>query len=175
MKDPMAPDSAPEGSLGFLLADIARLMRRNVDRRLQSLHLTQAQWRAIFHLSRNEGMTQVALADLLDIQPITLTRLIDRLEAAGWVERREHPQDRRAVSLWLTAKCQPILVEMQARATETLADAVGKLSVTQQQRLKEDLQRIKQNLLAAEHDATAGHSTARISKDVRRDTGYRAP
>jgi DNA-binding MarR family transcriptional regulator len=163
----------PESSIGFLIADAARLMRRSVDRRLQSLHLTQAQWRAIFILSRNEGMTQVALADALDIQPISLTRLIDRLESAGWVERREHPLDRRAVQLWLTPKSAPILEQMQARATETLTDALGGLSAGEQQRLADDLRRIKQNLLTAETDSAAGDSIGRNSKDVRRNSGAR--
>ena len=86
-----------------------------MDRRLQSLGLTQAQWRAIVHLSRSEGMTQATLAESLEIQPITLTRLIDRMESAGWVERRTHPLDRRAVQLYLTPQSQPIL-ERDARA-----------------------------------------------------------
>src|SRR5687767_13222468 len=95
-----------ERSLGFLVADVARLLRRSMDRRLQALGLTQAQWRAIIHLSRNEGMTQATLAESLEIQPITLTRLIDRMESAGWVERRMHPLDRRAVQLYLTSQSQ---------------------------------------------------------------------
>ncbi len=81
----------PDRSLGVLISDIARLLRRNMDRRLQSLGLTQAQWRAIVHLSRSEGMTQAALAESLEIQPITSTRLIDRMQSAGWVERRNAP------------------------------------------------------------------------------------
>jgi DNA-binding MarR family transcriptional regulator len=92
--------------LGLLVSDIARLLRRNMDRRLQSLGLTQAQWRAIARLARSEGMTQAALAESLEIQPITLTRLVDRMEKAGWVERRTHPLDRRAVQLYLAPRSQ---------------------------------------------------------------------
>ncbi len=99
----MPPSPWTDRTLGFLVSDIARLLRRNMDRRLQSLGLTQAQWRAIVHLSRSEGMTQAMLAESLEIQPITLTRLIDRMESAGWVERRTHPLDRRAVQLYLDA------------------------------------------------------------------------
>ena len=75
-------------SLPFLLHDITRLMRRNFHRRAQSLGMTQAQYRALAHLARNEGTNQVALAEVLDIQPITLARIVDRLAECGLVERR---------------------------------------------------------------------------------------
>jgi DNA-binding MarR family transcriptional regulator len=142
-------------TLGFLVSDIARLLRRGMDRRLQSLGLTQAQWRAIVHLSRNEGMTQAALAESLEIQPITLTRLIDRMESAGWVERRTHPLDRRAVQLYLTAQSQPILDEMHARAADTMNDATRGVAPRAQRQLIATLVDIKQNLVAAENAALA--------------------
>ena len=113
----------PDRSLGVLISDVARLLRRNFDRRLQSLGLTQAQWRAIVHVSRTEGMNQVALAECLEAQPITVARLIDRMESAGWIERRNDPLDRRAVQLFLTPKCQPILEEIHARAAEMMSTA----------------------------------------------------
>ncbi len=160
--------------LGFLLNDIARLLRRNFDRRLQSLGLTQAQWRALAHLSRNEGMTQIALADSLEVQAITLARLIDRMESAGWVERRNHPSDRRAVQLYLTSKCQPILAEMQSRATETLAEALAGVPVAAQQQIVEALQRMKQNLVAAEGAVTAVDSKPRMNRHVGRTATPRA-
>jgi len=140
----------PDRSVGFLINDVARLLRRNFNRRVQSLGLTQAQWRAIAHLSRNEGITQVELADLLEIQPITLTRLVDRMEAAGWVERRTHPLDRRAVHLYLAPKCEPILERMHELATETVAIAVTGLSTATQKQFLEDLQHMKRNITAAE-------------------------
>lgn len=160
--------------LGFLVADIARLMRRNVDRRLQSLNLTQAQWRAIVHLSRSEGMTQGALAESLEIQPITLTRLVDRMQSAGWVERRTHPLDRRAVQLFLTPKSQPILDEMHARAAETLNEATRGIAPRAQRQLVATLEQVKHNLAAAEAAAAstnlAGsprHGRAKQHKSVR--------
>ena len=131
---PIVTTRFDDRALGFLINDVARLVRRNFNRRVQSLGLTQAQWRAIAHLSRSEGMTQVALADSLEIQPITLTRLIDRMEAAGWVERRNHPLDRRAVQLFLKPKAQPVLEEMHGFASETLAEAVAGMSAADQRR-----------------------------------------
>jgi MarR family transcriptional regulator for hemolysin len=149
-------------ALGFLVSDIARLLRRGMDRRLQSLGLTQAQWRAIVHLSRSEGMTQATLAESLEIQPITLTRLIDRMETAGWVERRTHPLDRRAVQLYLTAQSQPILEEMHARAADTLNDATRGVAPRAQRQLIATLEQIKHNLVAAENAAVATHQPGMI-------------
>lgn len=169
----MPPIAFTDRTLGFLVADIARLLRRNIDRRLQSLELTQAQWRAIVHLSRSEGMTQVALAESLEIQPITLTRLVDRMESAGWVERRTHPLDRRAVQLFLTPKSQPILDEMHARAAETLSEATRGVPPRAQRQLVTILEQIKHNLVAAEAAAstdiagTSRHGRAKPTKPLR--------
>ena len=157
-------------SLGFLVSDLARLFRRTMDRRLQSLGLTQAQWRALVHLSRSEGMTQTALAERLEIQPITMTRLIDRMENAGWVERRTHPGDRRAVQLYLAPRSQPILAEMNARATEILSEATRGVSATAQKQVLDTLERIKQNIVAVEATATtteAGTSHERRPANAR--------
>jgi DNA-binding MarR family transcriptional regulator len=137
-------------TLGFLFIDIARLLRRNLDRRLQALGLTQAQWRAIARLARNEGMTQIDLAESLETQPITVTRLVDRMEKAGWVERRAHPHDRRAVRLFLTPRSQPILAEMQARGADTMSEATRGVAVGAQKQLLDTLDHIKQNLSAAD-------------------------
>ena len=152
---PMPPPVLTDRILGFLVSDIARLLRRGMDRRLQSLGLTQAQWRAIVHLSRSEGMTQATLAESLEIQPITLTRLIDRMEAAGWVERRTHPLDRRAVQLFLTPQSQPILEEMHARAADTLNDATRGIAPRAVRQLVTTLEQIKHNLIAAESTAAS--------------------
>ena len=92
----------PYQGVGALLVEVGRLLRRNFNRRAQELGLTQAQWQALAHLSRKQGINQACLADLLEVQPITLARLIDRLAAAGWVERRPDPADRRAQRLYLT-------------------------------------------------------------------------
>jgi DNA-binding MarR family transcriptional regulator len=159
----------PDRSLGVLVTDLARLLRRNFDRRLQSLGLTQAQWRAIANVSRTEGMSQAALAECLEIQPITAGRLIDRMEAAGWIERRGHPSDRRAVQLYLTAKCQPIIEEIRARAADTMSDALDGIPASTQRQLFDQLQRIKQNLVAAEPKlAAAAPPIDRTNRDVGR-------
>jgi DNA-binding MarR family transcriptional regulator len=140
-------DQAPETSLGFLLHEVSRLLRRNLDRRLQ---LTQAQWRTMAYLARKEGINQARLAEIMEIRPITLARLIDRLQEAGWVERRADPGDRRACRLYLTDSAGPLIREMYALGAETTEQALAGFSTAARKRLIDDLCRLKRNLLAAE-------------------------
>lgn len=136
---------------GFLLHDVARLLRRRFDRRAQSLGLTRAQWSVLFHLDRNEGITQACLAQLMELQPITLARLLDRLEADGWAERRAHPRDRRAKCLYLKPRALPVLEEMQAISREIRAEAVAGLSSEAFEALLDALGHIKGNLQELEY------------------------
>jgi MarR family transcriptional regulator for hemolysin len=140
----------PYQAVGVLLVDVARLLRRNFNRRAQALGLTQPQWQALARLSQNQGMNQACLADLLEVQPITLARLIDRLQAAGWVERRPDPADRRVQRLYLTVKAEPLLDDMRALAAETREEAMQGLPDRERRRLIQTLQAIKGNLVRAE-------------------------
>ncbi|HEY8519951.1 MAG TPA: MarR family transcriptional regulator [Gammaproteobacteria bacterium] len=152
--------------VGVLIVAVSRLLRRNFDRRVQSLGLTQAQWRAIAHLMHEEGLNQAALAERLEVKPITVARLIDRMQSAGWVERRTDPDDRRAIRLYLTPKAQPILAEMQRRAEEMMAEALRGIAPSARRELAAALKRMKQNLIDAETDAAETRTTE--SKNVRR-------
>jgi DNA-binding MarR family transcriptional regulator len=96
-------------NLGFLIADISRAMRRAFQRRIEGSSLTLAQARALVYVARNEGIRQVDLAELLEVQPMTLARLLDQLAAAGLVERRTNPSDRRAYQIHLTPAATPHL------------------------------------------------------------------
>lgn len=138
----------PDDNLGLLVHDVARLMRANFHRRVQPLGLTQAQWRALFHLSRNEGINQAGLAEILEIQPITMARLIDRLEMAGWAERRPDPADRRAIRLYTTAEALPTLQKISVLAAETREEAMKGLSRQARAQLVDLLKSTKNNLLA---------------------------
>src|SRR6478752_4878752 len=91
-----------ERDFGFLLDDVDRLLRTYADQKARQFGMTRAQWGVLFRLERNEGLKQSELAELLDIQPITLTRLIDRLCDSGLIERRADAEDRRAKRLYLT-------------------------------------------------------------------------
>lgn len=147
----------PETSLGFLLHEVTRLMRRNFGRRMS---LTQAQWRTLAYLSRNEGINQAGLAEVLEVRPMTLARLIDKLQEAGWVERRSNPDDRRACRLYLTGKAGPLIKQMHALGAATTEQALAGISPVAKQKLIENLCTIKRNLLAAEagqeHDTEQG-------------------
>ena len=98
-------DNAP--TLGFLLHDVARLLRKRFEQRARDLGLTRSQWQTLAYLNRNEGIHQSGLADILEIEPITLVRILDRLEERGLVERRRHPTDRRIWLLYLKDAARP--------------------------------------------------------------------
>jgi len=156
----MTADSAAQ-SIVWLISDVARLMRRDFDRRVRELGLTQAQWRAIAHLARDEGINQTELAERLEVKPITLARLIDRMQHAGWVERKADASDRRASRLFLTQSVQPILNELQGHATAATDDLVKRINSADRRILAQALQQMKRNLTEAE---TASDETARSRK-----------
>lgn len=117
-----------ERSFGFLVNDVARLFGRRFDVNGRWLGLTRAQCRTLGYLARNEGINQAGLADLLEIRPMTLVRQVDRMEEAGWIERRPDPADRRARRLFLTDKARPVLDRIWDVATKTQNEAFVLLS-----------------------------------------------
>ena len=127
--------------------EVLRLIRRDIGRRIP---LTQVQWRALALLSRNQGINQAGLAELLEVRPMTLARLVDRLEAAGWVERRRDPNDRRAVRLYLTGQAGPLIKQMEACMAQTRKLMLAGLPEAEQARLVDTLSAMKNNLIAAE-------------------------
>jgi len=133
-------------SVGFLLADVSRLMRQRFQRRNEDSQLTQAQARTLVYLARNEGMRQVELAELLDIQPITLARLIDQLAEAGLVERRSDQADRRAYRLFLTAAAGPHLLAIDRVAHAVRAEAMQGLDPQETEILLAALRKMRDNL-----------------------------
>ena len=137
-----------EQSIGFLISDTARLMRRRFDQRARHLGLTRAQWQVLAHLQRNEGINQIGLADLLDIEAITLCRTIDRMEEGGWVERRADPNDRRARLLFLTERARPFIADMRAIAEEIYGEALAGLPADTRKTLTEILTAMRTNLSA---------------------------
>lgn len=134
--------------IGFLIGDSSRMLRRIFNDRIAPLGLTQAQWRALVHLSRNEGLNQVSLADLLDVQPITVARLIDKLVAAGLVERRPDPKDRRAQRLFLTEQAAPLLDRIWDVAEEIYGTILGGFARSEVETLAGLLERLRGNVAA---------------------------
>lgn len=137
-----------EHSFGFLILDTARLMRRNFNRDIQDLNITQAQWQILFHISRNDGIRQAQLADTLEMQPISVARLIDRMQSAGWVRRSPDPNDRRAVNLHLEEKAEGVLDLLRERAIGTREKILRGISEAEQMQLLDILQRMRTNLTA---------------------------
>ena len=134
---------------GYRLADNSRQLRRLFDERVRGLGLTAAQARLLLSLERNPDENQVFHADQLEIEPITLTRIVDRLEEAGWVERRSDPGDRRARILHLTDKSRGIVTRLRATVETLFEDMLGGFDPGERAAFAGLLERIGANLTAA--------------------------
>jgi len=132
--------------LGFLLKDTSRRYTRRFEERAQALSLTLPQCRALLHLENNEGVSQKRLSELTELDPMTLVRILDRMEADGWVQRRFDPADRRAHTLWLTPKSKPVLDHIADIIAETRAETLHGLSNDERAALIELLGRVHANL-----------------------------
>lgn len=136
----------PQDSLAFLLSDTSRLLRRRFDAKARNLGVSRAQWQVLFALSRNEGINQTGLADYLEVETITLCRMVDRLEEAGLVERRADPADRRAWRLYLTDKARPLLDKLRAIGEEVIAEGLNGIEPDRLALVMETLGQIRCNL-----------------------------
>ncbi|MFT8243640.1 MarR family winged helix-turn-helix transcriptional regulator [Roseomonas sp. BN140053] len=137
---------SPERNLGFLLHDTARLLRKRFEQKARGLGLTRAQWQVLAVLCRNEGLHQGALAEILELEPITLVRILDKLQAAGMIERRLHPTDRRLRLLHLTEAAHPLLDRMREIGAATREEAFAGISAAERERLVEILLTTRANL-----------------------------
>lgn len=151
----------PQDSLAFLLNDAARLIRRRFDARARALGVSRAQWQVLFALSRLEGSNQTALADHLEVETITLCRMVDRLEEAGLVERRADPADRRAWRLFLTDTARPLLDQLKAVGTDVVEEALAGISDTTRDALADGLTQLRANLSSRPPEARAAAGAAR--------------
>lgn len=143
---------------GFLLTDAAHLLRKLVDRRLQPLGLSRAQWSVLAILSNHEGLSQSQISDELEIEKSTTGRLIDQVERSGWIERRPIPGDRRLWGIHLTDRARQLIAEVESIVLNTRGEMLRGLSAEQQQTLSEMLQTVKSNLSTAlEFDQTQLH------------------
>jgi DNA-binding MarR family transcriptional regulator len=133
-------------TIGFLLNDTARLFRRSFNARTRDSGITALQWRLITYLKRHEGVRQGPLAELIEVEPITLSRMVDRLVEAGLVERRADPADRRAWQLYLTPRAGALLSGMRPIADALTAEAMEGLSATEVDQLTDLVERVRANL-----------------------------
>lgn len=137
-------------NFAYPLLDVTRLLRKHFDRRAEPLGLTRAQWRAIKVIHRHAAISQKALAELLEMEPIPVGRVIDRLQQAGFVERRADPQDRRVWRLYITAKAHGVLDAMEHIAAGLRDDVLAGIGDDELAACIATLERMKQNLLALE-------------------------
>jgi DNA-binding MarR family transcriptional regulator len=142
-----------QNHVAFLMHDVARQIRYRFDARARQLGVTRPQWRALLLLGRHEGLTQSELAELLEVERITLCRMIDRLSDAGLVERRADPSDRRVWRLHLTAAAHPLVDQLAELGAEIEQEALSHLAPAEQTMLCEFLLRLRQGLHRPANDA----------------------
>lgn len=133
-------------TIGFLLNDTARMFRRAYNARTRDSGITALQSRVLSYLARYPGIRQGPLAELIEVEPITLSRMIDRLEESGLVERRADPTDRRAWQLHLTASAEPLLDTLRETARDVVAEATEGLSDAERDELTRLVERVRANL-----------------------------
>jgi MarR family transcriptional regulator for hemolysin len=129
-----------------MLHDVARLLRTYADHKAAQFGMTRAQWAVLVRVDRSEGLNQSELAELLDLQPITLTRLLDKLCDSALIERRPDPADRRAKRLFLTPAAHPLLKQLGTLGEETMADALVGVDSDSLQQMVSELAVVKENL-----------------------------
>jgi len=144
-------------TLGFLLSDVSRLLRRRFDERARASGASVAQWRVLKILERQPGLNQGQIAELLEVEPITCCRMIDRMEEAGLVERRRDPADRRAWRIHLTDTSTPVLADLHILAGEMIEDALHGLNPAERDALNASLQTIRSNLTNAPESKEAAN------------------
>lgn len=137
-----------DSTFAYLMQDVTQHMRKHFDRRATRFGLTRAQWRALKTIRRAEGLSQTALADYLDMAPIPVGRVIDRLEKAGYVERRADPADRRCWCLYLTGKAHSVVDEMEVIASDLRDEALHGIEREDFATLLRVLAQLKDNLVA---------------------------
>ena len=147
----MVSEISTDNSLGFLLSDCQRLLSTVLDRQLREagFPLSRSQWRVIAYLSRNDGITQTQLAELLDMERAPLGALVDKLETAGLVARQSDPSDRRVNRIFLTPRGTDTMPSVRAQVAELMPVITAGISDKEMDSLINSLNQLKQNLLTA--------------------------
>src|ERR1700710_2502662 len=147
----------PRGSVDmnflFALGELQRLVRAYADKQAARYGITRAQWAVLAKVERTEGLKQSELAEMMEMQPITLTRLIDKLCDNGWIERRSDDSDRRVKRLYLRKAARPLLGRLNGLRSELTATALEGISPSDAHRLLAQLETIKENVRNAIQDA----------------------
>jgi len=150
--------NSPRPSIGYLIADLTRLFGRVFDRRAAHLGLTRAQWRALKRIHEHEGLCQVELAEQMDMEPIAVGRVIDRLQKAGFIERRPDPADRRRWRLHLLPQAMQVMDGIAEVSVRLRAEALEGLSAAEVEATLRALLHIRDNLSRLDRDSRAAPS-----------------
>jgi len=144
--------------LPFEIAETAHALRKAFDRRASALGVTRAQWKVLFRLTRYPGLRQVELADMLDVEPITLCRIVDRLEEAELVERQRDPEDRRAWRLQVTDKAKPLVERLKSLGSELVGEAFADIDRSELDQVRGVLARVRENVAAVQRGRKAAEA-----------------
>lgn len=144
-----SPARAQTREIAVSIVDVARMLRTYADQRARQFGISRAQWTVLMRLDRSEGLNQSELAEILDLQPISLTRLLDRLAGNGLIERRPDPNDRRANRLYLTAAARPLLKQLTSLGEDVMQIVLQNVDEFAQEQLLRNLDTMKNNLRAA--------------------------
>jgi MarR family transcriptional regulator, transcriptional regulator for hemolysin len=140
----------------FSLNDVARMLRTYADQKAAQFGITRAQWVVLVRLDRSEGLKQSELAEILELQPISLTRLLDKLCDSGLIERRGDPIDRRAKRLFLTPAARPLLEKLGGLGEDLMATALAGVGPESVEQTIAQLAIVKENLRQAIHERSNG-------------------
>jgi MarR family transcriptional regulator for hemolysin len=143
------PNRPTQREIAFVIMDVARMLKTYADQMARQFGISRAQWGVLVRLDRSEGLKQSELAEILDLQPISLTRLLDRLAENGLIERRADPNDRRANRLFLMPAARPLLEQLAELGKDMMETVLDGLDPKSNERLLRDLGTLKDNLRAA--------------------------
>jgi DNA-binding MarR family transcriptional regulator len=161
--------------IGVVISDVARLLRTEFDRRVRKLGITRSQWLVLTRLHRNPGASHSELAELMDVEKATAGRMIDRMEANGWVERRAEPGDRRVKRIYLTAEAERVHKRIWRVAEATVEDALTNLSREEARQLMALLLRVKNTLVTGSDEPSARRTAIRPAARRARNGNGRVP
>jgi MarR family transcriptional regulator, transcriptional regulator for hemolysin len=161
--------------VGVVIADVARLLRTAFDRRVRALGITRAQWLVLTRLHRHPGASQSELADMMEVERASAGRMIDRLEANGWVRRGTQRGDRRVKRVYLTPEAERVHRRIWRVAEATVDDALADLSTPESAQLMRLLSRVKKTLVAAVDGSASGNGATAARIRAQRENGRVAP
>ena len=156
------PEQPTNREIAFNIMDVARMLRTYADQRARQFGISRAQWGVLVRLDRSEGLKQSELAEILDLQPISLTRLLDRLAKNGLIERRPDPNDRRANRLFLTPAARPLLEQLVKLGRDMMEHVLAGLDGGANDRLLRNLDLMKDNLRTAIARNSTEHQAATV-------------